>query len=200
MKPLSLGVILVVLAMSGIPLLGSSTFDTHFTDQTLRFDYYHTGTAAEEHFALDQIVQDGPWAGSKTRLIDDLRLGKYLFEVRDLASNTLLFSQGFCSIYGEWETTAEAKQGWGVYHESLRFPWPRHAVKMVLYKRRDTDNSFQAIWEQAVDTESWRAVHADMDGFYNTFDVMNHGDPATKVDIVVLGEGYTAEEMGKFRQ
>lgn len=192
--------LLVFLAVSGNAVLADPAFDTHFTDTTLRFDFYHTGTAAQEHFAFDQIVQDGLWAGSKTNLIDTLRLGKYLFEVRDLASNTQLYSRGFCSIYGEWETTAEAKQGWGVYHETLRFPWPRHDVKMVLYKRRDTDNSFQMIWEQTVKTESWRAVQAHFPDFYSTFDVMNHGDPATKVDIVVLGEGYTAREMGKFRQ
>jgi hypothetical protein len=200
MKPLSIGAMLVVLAVSRTPVLADSTFDTHFTDTTLRFDYYHTGTAAKEHFAFDQIVQDGPWAGSQTKLIDDLRLGKYLFEIKDLASDALLYSRGFCSIYGEWETTAEAKAGWGVFHESLRLPWPRHDVKMVLYKRKDADNTFQTMWEQVVKTGSWRAVHAHVTDFYTTFDVMHHGDSNSKVDIVVLGEGYTASDMVKFRQ
>lgn len=200
MKQLTLLATLAVLILSCESLCASPAFDDHFTNKTLRFDYYHTGTAAEEHFAFDQIVQDGPWAGSKTQLIDDLRLGKYLFEVRDRASDVVLYSRGFCSIYGEWETTAEAKEGWGVFHESLRFPWPQQDVKIVLYKRNDEDNKFRPIWEKAVELGSWRAVHADLSGHYQTFDVISHGDPATKVDIVVLGEGYTAGEMGKFRE
>ena len=175
-------------------------FNDYFQGRTLRFDYHHTGTATEEHFAFDQIVADGPWAGSKTRLIDGLRLGKYLFEVRDMASDAILFSQGFCSIYGEWETTAEAKKGWGVYHESVRFPWPKGKVKLVLFKRNEKDNTFQALWEHKVDPKSWRSVQAHAPDFFESFDVVNHGDPATKVDIVILGEGYTAQEMAKFRQ
>jgi len=199
MKPV-VATILTVLVLSGEPLLADLGFHERFASKTLRFDYYHAGTATEEHFAFDQIVQDGPWAGRTKKRRDSLRLGKYLFEVRDRVSDAVLYSQGFCSIYGEWETTGEAKQGWGVFHESLRFPWPKQDVKIVLYKRNETDNRFQALWEQTVDLGSWRAVHADMQGHYSTFDVVNQGDPGAKVDIVVLGEGYTAQEMPKFRQ
>jgi len=87
-----------------------------------------------------------------------------------------------------------------VFHESLRFPWPKQDVKIVLYKRNEKDNAFECVWEQAVELGSWRAVHADLSGHYRTFDVISHGDPAGKVDIVVLGEGYTAQDMPKFRQ
>ncbi len=199
MKQLPFLAILTGLSLCGECAFALSAFEDHFLGDTLRFDYYHTGTATEEHLAFDQIVADGPWAGSKTRLIDGLRLGKYLFEVRDLASDTVQFSQGFCSIYGEWETTAEAKAGWGVYHESLRFPWPKREVKIVLYKRNEADNAFRVIWECQVDPNSWRSVRAHAQDTYRSFDVINQGDPATKLDIVVLGEGYTAQEMEKFR-
>ena len=36
----------------------------------------------ERRFALDRVVNDGAWAGSRTQLVDDTNLGKYLFEVR----------------------------------------------------------------------------------------------------------------------
>ena len=51
-------------------------FDTFFVDRTMRVDYFHTGGLGTEVFAQDQIVSDGDWAGSTTRLIDDLNLGK----------------------------------------------------------------------------------------------------------------------------
>ena len=85
----------------------SVTFSRYFVDKTMRVDYFHGGGLGNELLGLDQVVSDGPWAGSRTRLIDDLNLGKYLFEVVDDETGRLIFSRGFASIYGEWETTAE---------------------------------------------------------------------------------------------
>ena len=84
-------------------------FESSFTGQTLRWDYTHTGTAGEEHIGLDQVRLEGEWPGSRRQLIDDTNLGKYLFEVTDLASGALIYSRGFASIYGEWETIGEAQ-------------------------------------------------------------------------------------------
>ena len=86
-------------------------FDTFFTGKTLRFDYNHTGIAVEEHVSLDQIRLEGDWPGSRNVLVDDTGLGKYIFSVRDLATKRVIYSRGFCSIYGEWETIGEAKKG-----------------------------------------------------------------------------------------
>ena len=56
-------------------------FDAYFIDKTMRVDYFHSGGLGSEILSLDQVVSDGAWAGSRTRLVDDLNLGKYLFEV-----------------------------------------------------------------------------------------------------------------------
>src|SRR5262249_53225822 len=77
---------------------------------TMRLDYYHTGNASQEMFSLDRVVIEPlPWPGNPQKNIDETNLGKYLFEVRDRTTNRLLYSRGFASIYGEWETTDEAK-------------------------------------------------------------------------------------------
>ena len=92
---------LIVLALlaAGVPV------------RTFRVDYVHSGTASEERFALERLVLEPlPWPGNPDRTVDDTDSGKYLFEVRDRGSARLLYSRGFSSIYGEWETTAEAKQ------------------------------------------------------------------------------------------
>src|SRR5437870_6016623 len=77
---------------------------------TMRLDYYHTGTATQEIFSVDRVViEPAPWPGNPQKTVDETNLGKYLFEVRDRATNRLLYSRGFASIFGEWETTEEAK-------------------------------------------------------------------------------------------
>ena len=91
---------------------------------TLRLDYVHSGTATGETYALDGLALEGPWPGHPARAIDDSGLGKYRFEVKDAASGQVLYSRGFASVFGEWETTGEAKELARSFGESLRFPLP----------------------------------------------------------------------------
>ena len=86
-------------------------FDARFTGGTLRFDYFHSGTASDEHISLDTLRAENDWPGSRVHLLDDTNLGKYMFTVVDPATNQIIYSRGFCSIFGEWETTGEAKGG-----------------------------------------------------------------------------------------
>ena len=176
---------------------GPDVFDRYFAAKTMRVDYFHTGDVDEEIIGLDRVVSDGEWAGSLTRLIDDTNLGKYLFEVIDPATNRVIYSRGFASIYGEWETTGEARSMHRTFHESLRFPWPREPVQVVL-KKRDDQNAFHEIWSVSIDPNSRFVNAADPPPRSNVWAVFENGPPTEKVDIVLLSEGYRADEMEKF--
>ncbi len=180
------------------PQAGEAGFSETFTGQTLRFDYFHSGTAGEEHFSLDAIRLEGAWPGSRRRLIDDTNLGKYLFAVRDAKSGRLLYSRGFASIYGEWETTGEASAGnWRTFHESQRFPEPRLPVRLIL-KKRDDDGNFAQIFSIEVDP-AHRSVERAVVAQRGTLrELAIHGPAHNHVDLLFLGDGYTASEESKF--
>lgn len=174
-----------------------SAFDSYFTGGTMRVDYLHTGGLGQEIVALDRVVSDGPWPGSRTRLIDDLNLGKYLFDVIDRSTNRTIYSRGFASIYGEWETTPRYRQLHRSFHESLRFPWPKAPVQVVL-KKRDADNSFHEFWSTVVDPDSRFVNRADSPKLGSVWSLFENGPPAQKVDLLVISEGYTSAELPKF--
>eukprot|EP01029_Cantina_marsupialis_P019396 TRINITY_DN4500_c0_g3_i1.p1 TRINITY_DN4500_c0_g3~~TRINITY_DN4500_c0_g3_i1.p1 ORF type:complete len:470 (-),score=59.63 TRINITY_DN4500_c0_g3_i1:2552-3961(-) len=187
------------LMLTGISFLAKAQYADYFTNATMRLDYNHVGTSAEEHFAFDQMVNDGEWAGSKTVLIDELRLGKYFFEVKDAKTGKLLYSRGYSSIYGEWETTPEAEKEWGSFHESIRFPWPKEEVNVTISKR-NIKNGFDPVWTYKVNPKHHRSFSKAVKNHYNTIDIVVNGKPEKQVDIVVLGEGYAKEDMGKFKK
>jgi hypothetical protein len=167
---------------------------------TLRVDYYHTGNAREELYSLDRIVIEPlPWPGSTSQAVDDTNLGKYLFEVVDRKTNRVLFSRGFASIYGEWETTGEAQSLNRTFHESLRFPAPEDPFQVVL-KKRDSDNAFREVWSLLVDPEDMFVDRSEPASPGPLLEIEKNGDSATKVDFLILGDGYTASELGKFEQ
>jgi hypothetical protein len=168
--------------------------------ETMRLDFYHTGNHAQELFSVDKIVIEPlPWPGNPRRAIDESNLGKYLFEVRDQKTNRLLYSRGFASIYGEWETTDEAKSANRTFQESLRFPAPAAPVQILL-KKRDARNAFREIWATNVDPRDIFISNAKIPAPARLIEIEKNGDPTTKVDLLILGDGYTAAESGKFER
>lgn len=188
MKPL---VLLAVLCLSVAPALAAP--------KTMRVDYYHTGNQKEERFSLDRVVLEPlAWAGNPLKPIDDTNRGKYFFEVVDAASNRTLYSRGFSSIYGEWETTAEAKAMNRTFSESLRFPQVEKPATVVV-KKRDARNMFRDIWSVAIDPADKFIDPTGVDAG-PLVALRQSGDPAQKLDVLILGDGYTAAERTKFER
>ncbi len=192
--------LLFLCGLALMPAAAGGEFDQDFTGATLRLDFFHTGHAELELISVDTIRVEGPWPGSRTRLLDDSNLGQYFFEVKDTASGRPLYSRGFASIYGEWETTGEALgKTPRTFAEALRFPEPRQPFTVRLAKR-DARLAFQDVWTSAeIDPASrfvLRAKVAEREVL-----VLNlGGEPTEKVDLLFLGDGYTEAEKHKFQE
>ena len=168
--------------------------------RTMRVDYYHTGNAKDERFSLDRVVLEPlPWAGNPGQPIDNTNRGKYFFEVMEASSGRVLYSRGFSSIYGEWETTAEAATINRTFSESLRFPAPDSPVRIVV-KKRDARNVFREAWSVNVDPADKFIVPGAAPDAGALIALHQSGDPAKKLDILILGDGYTLRERAKFER
>ena len=177
----------------------AAAFDAWSDGATLRLDYDHVGTARDEAFALDGLRREGPWPGSRVNLVDPLDLGPYRVEVRDRATQIVLYAQGFASIYGEWETTDEARSVRRSFHESVRFPFPRRPVQVCLLKR-SPDNAFHEISSFLVDP-AVQDIHREAIGARGkVWTIFENGPPETKIDLLILGDGYTAEQLPAFHE
>jgi hypothetical protein len=180
-------------------LISVQTLQASPAPATMRLDYYHTGNTTEEIFSVDRVVIEPlSWPGDPAKTIDDSDLGVYFFEVHDQASGGVLYSRGFSSIFGEWVTTDEAKTANRTFSESLRFPAPTAAVKIILKKRED--GKFREVWSTSIDPK---------DKFIDTsrppspgplVTIQENGEPSAKVDLLILGDGYTAAERSKFEK
>jgi hypothetical protein len=166
--------------------------------RTLRIDYYHSGNTDREVFSLDRVVLEPlPFPGNLSQPTDRTLRGKYAFEIIDAGTGQVAWSRSFSSIYGEWETTAEARRMDRTFHESVRLPNQANEFDLVLSKRDDT-NQFREIWRIRIDPTDYlvhreAASHAD-----EVIAIESNGDPATKVDLLLLGDGYMAEEREAF--
>jgi len=165
---------------------------------TMRVDYFHSGNDEMEMFSLDRVVLEPlPWTGNMQRPIDNTLRGKYLFEIVDPETGSVAWSRSFSTIYGEWETTREARLMNRTYHESVRFPAQVDEFELVL-KKRNARNGFDEIWRLPIDPNDYM-VHRESAAYADrVVAILDNGDPATKVDLLILGDGYTDAEFDTF--
>jgi hypothetical protein len=188
---------LCLLATIATAETGLEFFDARFEDATLRIDYTHTGDADTEFVALAELWKQGTWAGSRTRLVDDLNLGRYYAKLYDAATGELVWSRGFDSYFGEWQTTGPAGEGvLRTYHESALVPFPKMPVEFALESRKEGE--LREIYRVAIDPADYMIREDPLPAGIVTVEGYLGGDPHASVDIAIVGDGYTADEIAKF--
>ena len=175
-------------------------FDNYFINRTMRIDYFHIGNAKDELVTVDKIFQYGIWAGSTNNLIDNFNNGKYYYKIYDLSSGKLIFSKGFNSYFGEYQTSSEAVNGIErTYSESAIIPYPKSKIKFIIERRRK-DNKLEEFFKTEIDPKSIDIIRDPvLDSSVRVYKEVINGDSHTKVDIVILSEGYTKSEEAKFK-
>jgi hypothetical protein len=178
-------------------LSAQTDFGSYFTEKVLRFDFMFAGNSTKTIVYPVCLKEEPFFGGSKTTLVDPFNYGNFKYELYDAVSNTLIYSRGFCSLYQEWQTTAEAKKMERSFYEVATMPFPKNKVKFVL-SVRERNGSFSKLYETEIDPSDYfirkeNPVNATFTKIYDG------GDPATSVDLVFIAEGYKAEEMEKFR-
>ncbi|MCF8350339.1 MAG: IgA Peptidase M64 [Bacteroidales bacterium] len=173
-------------------------FDRWFEDKTLRIDYQHSGTDSTEFYAVDELREEPYWGGSRTNLIDTFQYGKYYFEVFDLESDSLIYSRGYSSLFGEWQTTSEVKTRRKSFSESVVFPYPKNDVRVDFFSRNDESGELEKKFEYEVDPDNY-FINPQLRMQHPVYDAYIAGDPSHCVDIIILPDGYTEEEMEQFK-
>ena len=166
---------------------------------TLRVDIQHSGDAKSEHYALERVVVEPlPWPGNPARPLDTSNRGSQKFEVVDADSGRVLYSRGYSTVFGEWRTTDEAQATQRSFQESMRFPMPERPVLVKVYGR-DAENRFAPSWSVRIDPQALDVERVAMPAPAQPIAIRHHGDSAHKVDLLLLGDGYAADGMDKFR-
>ncbi len=171
-------------------------FSKYFYNKTLRMDYYHSGNDTSEYYTFDELIEEPYWGGSHVNLVDTMNYGNYYVKVYNLKNDSLLYSRGYSTLFREWQTTDEAKKISRTFSETVVIPYPKENVRIELYSR-DWNGKFHKKFSYVVDTNDYFIKH-DRRLVYPDFNVRITGDPAHRVDVVILPEGYTEAEMGKF--
>jgi hypothetical protein len=174
-------------------------YEQWFTDEAMRIDLLHSGNAPGSAYALDEVVWEPLWPGTRVHLIDPFGFGTWRFRVLDLASRREIFRQGYATLFDEWSGTPEAVHGVRrSMSESVRFPWPRKPISLHI-DFRARDGSFQEVFTLAVDPSSHQISRARPYGDFEVLELNAGPGPERAMDVLIVPEGYSRDDDAKMR-
>lgn len=177
----------------------SVNFEQYFFDEgSLRMDVFQCGNSEGSHYVFERFVIEPYFGGSKVNLIDPFNYGTNRVKVIDAQTNTLIYSRGYNTLFREWQTTDEAREMERCYEESVSIPLPRNEVYVIL-EIRNFDGEFEEVFSKLYEPDEMFNT-TEQRYVFPVQDIMVNGAADSKVDIVILPEGYTADEMPQFIQ
>lgn len=178
-------------------LFAQTTFDTFFERKSLRIDFSLSGNAKQQSAAIEQLRKEPVWSGPLNNLIDQFYYGGYYVNIYDKATNKLIYSRGFNTLFEEWRTTDQANTETQAWTNSVSVPYPKNPIVMELTARDRNDMQFHTLLKMDIDPTSIFIDQGNLKANRVT-PILSNGDSHEKVDLVFLAEGYTAAEQDKF--
>lgn len=182
-------------AVLGIQSLSAQMFDTNFEDSTLRIDYTFAGNADVQYVALNNLSSTEGWWGRRTNLDSVPLKGNGDLTLYD-AEGKVIYKTSFSSLFQEWITTPEAKDITQSFEFTLLVPMPREKATAELVLRDNTGKESRL--KHTINPNDVLIRDRSKSEALPHRYLHRGGDSKEAIDVVILAEGYTAEEMALF--
>ena len=165
-------------------------------EQTLRVDYMFSGTDKSVEISLDEMSCFDGWAGRRTNLKEVPVRGNGQIFMTDTESGDTLYRMSFSTLFQEWQTTEEATKVRKSFENVFLLPMPSAKAKVNVHLY-DFFGNIVASLNHEVDPSDVLIRHLTPLAPEHKY-LLQSGTPEEKIDVAIVAEGYTAEEMSTF--
>ncbi len=192
-----IGLLLISLCMAMTAF--AQNFNDYFADKTLRLDYIFTGNAAKQEICVDEICSLPSWAGRKHHLAELPIEGNGQLVVKDLQSGQIIYKTSFSSLFQEWLETDEAQQTVKGFENTFLIPYPLRPaeVEITLFDMR---RNVQASLKHVINPDDILIHRKGLSHITPHKYLLQSGSAEQCIDVTILAEGYTPDEMETFYQ
>lgn len=188
-------IICVLLATSS---LWAQNFDNYFADRTLRVDLIFSGNHTSQDVSLRALHTWDGWAGRRVNLSEVPLRGDGELSLTDKESGQVIYRTTFSSLFQEWIHTPEAATAKRAYEFTLLAPMPLRTTTLTVVLYTSTQQEATRM-EYTLDPTD--ILIRNLDGSTLTpHTTIFSGSAEDKIDVAIVAEGYTAEEMELFRE
>ena len=175
----------------------AQNYTEYFANKTLRVDYIFTGDASCQNVCLDELSVLPSWAGRHQHLAELPLQGNGQIIMKDLESGKTVYTTSFSSLFQEWLETDEAKVVSKGFENTFLLPYPLQPVEIeitLLDPRRNVRASMKHIVHpNDVLIEQKGNSHITPHKY-----LLHNDSPEKCIDVAILAEGYTLQEMQAF--
>lgn len=190
-----------LLTISALCLLSgygkSQTFDDYFIDKSIRVDYVFSGDSQKQTICLDELSSLPQWAGRRTRLSELPLKGNGEIEMKDKASGTVIYRTSFSSLFQEWVCEDEARHVTRGFENSFLLPYPKQTATVTI-RLEDTHHKESASLTHDIDPQDILIHQRGNENSVSFRYLMQNGSYEDCIDVAIMAEGYTEEEMELF--
>lgn len=188
--------LLLILCCSSIAI-NAQNFSDYFTDATLRIDYLFSGTDKQQSASLVSLSQSPVWAGRRHHLAEVPLDGNAQLNVTDLKTGKCIYRSSFSTLFQEWQETDEAKAFARGFENTYLIPYPKQPIEVSI-SFRDKRGNFTTALKHTVRPDDILIRKLDNKHVTPHTYLVKNGTPQECIDVVILAEGYTKEEMNVF--
>jgi hypothetical protein len=164
----------------------------------LRIDLILAGNQGQTNAYLDELYHEPYWSGSPNSMIDSLGFGSFRVKVFSEETGMLNYSNGFSTLFQEWQTTPEAREINRAFDQVIRVPFPQEKVRIQVLERLRNGDYAEVIMIEADPSDMF--IKRNQFAPHPVTRVMGRSNPAESLDFVFVAEGYLPDQMEKFRK
>lgn len=175
----------------------AQNFDDYFEDKTLRIDYIFTGDAHGQEVYLDELSSLPQWAGRRHHLSELPLGGNGEITMKDKATGQVIYRTSFSSLFQEWVSEEEATRVRKGFENTFLVPYPKKDVTVTI----DLKNVYHKVSASLTHEVRPQDILIHRRGTERITPhryLLQSGKPEDCIDVAILAEGYTEEEMGLF--
>ena len=177
--------------------LKAQEFNQFFENKTLRLDYIFGGDVDEQVILLDKMVSYPQWSGRKHHLSTYVSKGDGQIYVYDKASNQLIYTKNFSTLFQEWLSTEEATQVKRSFENVFLIPFPKKNVRIEVILNDDIGNKMIQ-FNQDFNPKEMHIREMGTDKI-TPFEYIHRAKKSkTPINVAFVAEGYREEDMDKF--
>ena len=197
-KVILLSFVLIVSSLAYAENGVDNLYDNYFEDATLRLDCDFAGDWKNQQAFLHEMYRQEMWAGRRHRLNELLLEGNGQVEMRDHATGKLLYMNSFSSLFTEWLVTEEARHVKKSFRQCFNVPFPKQKTDIHIMLRNNYRKVIAEI-EFIVDPADILIRRVGEKAVPYSY-IMKNGSASECIDLAIVAEGYSSDEMGKFRK